>query len=142
MDSEPPFGDDRDRERHRLERILPELLKRVVDVGLGKLSEGRDDVKAFVNDMKLPREVSAVIAAQLEATKDALAASVANEVRRFFDRTDFKDVFAGLTLEVKTQVRFIPTQDTVLNDDNAPPSRTGAAPRSEDEDRASHGEGD
>ena len=138
MDSEPPFGDDRDRERRRLERILPELLKRVVDAGLGKLSEGRDDVKAFVNELKLPKEVSQVIAAQLEATKDALAASVAKEVRRFFERTDFKDVFSGLTLEVKTQVRFIPTNEDI--GDNDTQRTSGAA--DQDEHRDPQEEGD
>ena len=111
MDSESPSGDDRDRDRRRLERILPELLKRVVELGVGKLTEGRDDVKAFVNDMKLPKELSAVVAAQLEATKNALASSVAQEVRRFLERTSVKDILSGLTLEVRAQIRVVPPEE-------------------------------
>jgi hypothetical protein len=126
VESEPPFGDERERERRRLERVLPELLKRVVDLGLGKLSEGRDDVRAFVNDMKLPKEVSSVIAAQLEATKDALAGSVANEVRRFLERTSLKDMLSGLAIEVTTQVRFVPTETEPHHDDDAPPPEKDA----------------
>ncbi len=141
MDSEPPFGDDRD--SRRLERILPELLKRVVDVGLGKLNEGRGDVKAFVNDMKLPREVSTVIAAQLNATKDALAASVASEVRRFLEHTDFRDMLSGLTLEVKTQVRFVPTESDNPPEAASAPTPSEPSPQSESAHRdASPGEGD
>ena len=111
VDSEPPSGDDRDRDRRRLEHILPELLKRVVDLGLGKLSEGRDDVRAFVNDMKLPKELTSVIAAQLEASKNAIAGSLASELRGYLDRTslseELRQALNGMTLEVKTEIRFI-----------------------------------
>lgn len=129
MDSEPPFGEDRERERRRLERILPELVKRIVDLGIGKFSEGREDVKAFVTDMKLPREIGAVVAHQLEATKDALASSVTKEVRRFLDRThladELKQALSGMTLEVTTRVRFVPNDPAPPK--TAPPSERDSA---------------
>ena len=111
MESEPPFGEDRERDRRRLEGVLPELLKRALELGIGKLNEGREDVRAFVHDLKLPKELTTAMIQQLEATKDVLAQAVAAEVRSFLERTSLPDearkILTGLTLEVKTQVRFI-----------------------------------
>jgi hypothetical protein len=110
VSSERPDGSERDdRERvRRLEGILPELVKRVFEAGYERLSEGPENVRHFVSELSLPKDVLT----QLDETKNGLYRAVAKEVRDFLDHTNFADELANvltkLSFEVKTEVRFIP----------------------------------
>jgi hypothetical protein len=114
--SERPPGerDERDQDRRRLERLLPELIKRVLEVGYGKLSEGPENVRQFVSELKLPKEVLALLLAQLDETKNGLYRAVAKELRDFLDNTNLAEelakVLTTLSFEIKTEVRFVPNQ--------------------------------
>ncbi len=114
MDSEPPSGDEKERERARSERVLPELIKRALEVGVGKLAEGPENVRTFVQDLKLPKELLGVFSAQLEETKNGMASAVAREVREFLQHTNLGEHLATalgrLSLEVKTEIRFVPNE--------------------------------
>lgn len=108
----PPEGDDREREQRRLERLIPELLRRVLEVGYEKLSEGPENVRNLVSELKLPKEALGVLLSQLDETKNGLYRAVAKEVRDFLEQTNFAEelakVLTTLSFEVKTEVRFIP----------------------------------
>ena len=108
----PPEGDDRDREQRRLERLIPELIRRVLEVGYEKLTEGPENVRNLVSDLKLPKEALNVLLTQLDETKNGLYRTVAREVRDFLHQTNFAEelakVLTTLSFEVKTEVRFIP----------------------------------
>ena len=116
----PPseFGADKpeekDRERKRLERLLPEVIKRLVEVGYEKISEGPENVREFVREMKLPKEVLALLLAQMDETKNGLYRVVAREIRDFLEQTNFAEemakVLTMLSFEIKTEVRFIPNE--------------------------------
>jgi hypothetical protein len=103
---------DPERERRRLERILPEILKRIIETGYEKLSEGPGNVRHFVSELKLPKEALTVLLAQMDETKNGLYRTVAKEVRDFLDHTNFAEelakVLTTLSFEIKTEVRFIP----------------------------------
>lgn len=118
----PADPDDRERERRRLERLLPEIVKRLVEVGYEKLSEGPENVREFVREMKLPKEALALMLAQMDETKNGLYRVVAKEIRDFLEHTNFAEemakVLTTLSFEIKTEVRFIP------ND-----AKPGSAPR-------------
>lgn len=110
--------DDRgDGERKRLfERAIPELLKRAVEkaveTGVGKLSEGPENLRQLVSEMKLPKEVLHYLYTQIDDTKGGLYRVVAKEIRDFLDRTQFADeitkVLTKLSFEIKTEIRFVP----------------------------------
>ncbi|MFZ5894134.1 MAG: hypothetical protein ACOY0T_23945 [Myxococcota bacterium] len=108
----PPEGDDREREQRRLERLIPEILRRVLEVGYEKLTEGPENVRNLVSDLKLPKEALSVLLSQLDETKNGLYRAVAREVRDFLEQTNFAEelakVLTTLSFEVKTEVRFIP----------------------------------
>jgi hypothetical protein len=110
----PPASEreDRDPERRRLERILPELIKRVLEAGYEKISEGPENVRHFVSEMKLPKEALSLILSQLDETKNGLYRVVAKEMRDFLEHTNLAEeiskVLTTLSFEVKTEVRFIP----------------------------------
>ncbi len=112
MEQESTPNDDRERAWHRLERALPELIRRAVELGYDKLSEGPENVKNFVSELRLPKEVLQVIATQIEETKNGITRAVAREVRDFLDRSDVTEAFTRaltqLSLEVRTEVRFVP----------------------------------
>ena len=122
MQSEPPpAGGEVDRDRRRLERILPLLIKRALETGLEKLSEGPENVRQLVSELRLPKEILALLLTQADETKNGLYRVVAKEIRDFLDHTNFAEelarVITTLSFEVKMEVRFIP------ND-----SRLGATP--------------
>jgi hypothetical protein len=104
--------EETDRERRRLERILPELIKRILEAGYEKLSEGPENVRHFVSEMKLPKEALSLIFAQIDETKNGLYRVVAGEIRDFLEHTNLAEelakVLTTLSFEVKTEVRFIP----------------------------------
>ncbi|MEB2311605.1 MAG: hypothetical protein OZ921_02625 [Sorangiineae bacterium] len=121
-DSIPP-GEREDRdERRRLERILPELIKRVIETGYEKLTEGPENLRHFVSELKLPKDVLSLILSQVDETKNGLYRVVAKEIHDFLSQTNLADelskALTTLSFEIKTEVRFIP------ND-----SRVGAPPR-------------
>jgi hypothetical protein len=113
-DIPPPDSEDRpeEKERRRLERLLPEVIKRIVEAGYEKISEGPENVREFVREMKLPKEVLALLITQIDETKNGLYRVVAKEIRDFLDHTNFSEemakVLTMLSFEIKTEVRFIP----------------------------------
>lgn len=96
----------------RLERLLPELIKRLVE-GIDKFSEAKD-MRQRVSELKLPKEVLALLLAQLEESKNGLYRALAKELRDFLEQTNFADeliaALTKLTFEIRTEVRFVPSQ--------------------------------
>lgn len=124
VESEPPPSagrNDQERERRRLERVLPLLIKRLLESGYEKLSEGPENLRQFLSELKLPKEALALLLAQADETKNGLYRVVAREIRDFLDHTNFADEFVkaltAVSFEIKTEVRFVPNQ-----------SRLGASP--------------
>jgi hypothetical protein len=112
VEQEPAPSDDRERAWHRLERALPDLIRRAVEVGYDKLSDGPENVKNFVSELRLPKELLQIIVSQVEETKNGITRAVAREVHDFLDRSDVTEAFVRaltkLSLEVRTEVRFVP----------------------------------
>jgi hypothetical protein len=112
VEQEPVPSDDRERAWHRLERVLPELVRRAVELGYDKLSDGPENVKNFVSELRLPKELLQVVISQIEETKNGITRAVAREFRDFLDRSDVTEAFARaltkLSLEIRTEVRFVP----------------------------------
>jgi hypothetical protein len=108
----PPESDEPDRDQRRLERLIPEIIKRVLEVGYEKLSEGPESVKNLVSELKLPKEALSLLLSQVDETKNGLYRAVAREVRDFLDQTNFAEELAKalttLSFEIRTEVRFIP----------------------------------
>ena len=117
MSTERPPASERDEtepDRRRLERILPEVIKRILEAGYVKLAEGPENVREFVREMKLPKEVLALILGQLDETKNGLYRVVAKEIRGFLQQNNLGEEIARalshLSVEIKTEIRFVPTE--------------------------------
>jgi hypothetical protein len=112
-------GEDRDTLRHRveesLERLVPEVVRRTLEAGLGSLSRtegGR--LRGLVTDLKIPKDVARYLLAQVDDTKNALLRVFAREVREFLEHTDLADdmrkVLTSISLEISTRVSFVPNE--------------------------------
>jgi hypothetical protein len=115
--SEPAGGPDlpeSEVDRRRLERIIPDLVKRMLEAGLERLSEGPDSVRRVVGDLRLPREALGSILSQIDETKTGIYRVVAKEVRDFLEQTSFAEeitrALTALSFEIRTEVRFIPNE--------------------------------
>jgi len=112
-DNEPEHGhDDPEGDRRPLERIVPEIVKRIIEAGLEKISEGPENVRKVMADLKLPKEALGAILGQLDETKSGIYRVVAREVREVLERTNFADeltrALTAVSFEIRTSVRFVP----------------------------------
>jgi hypothetical protein len=108
----PPDRDEPEREEKRVERVLRELVRKVIEAGYERLSEGPENVRHLMSEMKLPKETLSALFGTLDETKNGLYRVVAREVRDFLEHSNLaEDIVRGLTavsFEIKTEVRFIP----------------------------------
>jgi hypothetical protein len=144
----PPSPHGKDSRRRRLvEGVIPELIKRAVELGVEKARESPDNLKQFVGDMKLPKEIASYLLQQIDETKNGLFRVVAKEIRDFLEQTNFggeiQKVLTTVQFEVNTTIRFTPNEqradrrsaspppDDEGDDDEPPPSGkdAGAEPR-------------
>jgi hypothetical protein len=89
------MSDDR---RRRLDSVIPELIKRAVELGVEKAYEAPENLKEFMGGIKLPREVASYVFAQVEETKNGLF-RVGAEMQKMLTTVQF---------EINTTIRFKP----------------------------------
>jgi hypothetical protein len=112
--TEPASGhaDEAEDTRRGLERIIPDLIRRFIEAGFDRLSDGPDSVRRAVSELKLPREAITSILAQIDETKNGLYRVFAKEVRDFLGEKSFAEeltrALTALSFEIRTEVRFIP----------------------------------
>jgi len=117
LDSVPPDspherGGNRDSRRRRLEGVIPEIVRRAVELGVEKAQEAPDNLKSFVGDLKLPKEIAHYLLTQIDETKNGLFRVVAKEIRDFLEHTNFagevQKLLTTVQFEVNTTIRFTP----------------------------------
>jgi len=100
-------------EGSRLESIVSETLRRLLEAGIGRLAEQPEQLKHRLSEMRVPREAWGAILSQLDDKKSGLYRLLAKEIRDFLENTNFAaDLAKALTtlsFEIKTEVRFVPT---------------------------------
>src|SRR5918912_3224196 len=103
----PPGG-----KRRRLEGVIPELLKRAIEIGVDKATDAPESLKHFVGDLKLPKEIAHYLLTQIDETKNGLFRVVAKEIRDFLEHTNFagevQKLLTTVQFEVNTTIRFTP----------------------------------
>ena len=102
----------KERMRSRLESVIPEILKRAVEIGVERARESPADVKQFIHDLKVPKEVAHYLFQQIDDTKNGLFRVVAKEIRDFLEHTNFsgevQKLLTTVQFEVNTTIRFTP----------------------------------
>lgn len=111
--TEEPIEADKKR---LVDRVVPELVKRLVEGaverGVERLADTPENLRNFVGEMKLPKEVLHYLYTQIDETKNGLYRVVAKEIRDVLEQTQFADeitkVLTKLSFEIKTEIRFVP----------------------------------
>lgn len=100
--------------RSRLEALVPELVRRTMTAGLGAMLTTEESLRKIARDVSLPT-VAGYLASSADATKDKVMEVIARETREFLERVNVSEELAKmlttLSLEVKTEVRFIPNSE-------------------------------
>ena len=120
-DDEDGAMSETDRRPRRLDTVIPELIKRAVELGVEKAVEAPDSLKELVGGMKVPREVANYVLSQVEDTKNGLFRVVAKEVREFLEKsnlgTEIEKILTSLQFEISTTIRFKPNDGAAQADD-------------------------
>ncbi len=110
-DHDPPS----DSKRRRLEGVIPELIKRAVELGVEKAAEAPDNFKELVGGMKVPKEIAHLLLAQMDETKNGLFRVVAKEIRDFLEHTnmsgEMQKMLTTVQFEISTTIRFKPNDE-------------------------------
>ncbi len=113
-ESTPPPSEtpDSPHRRRRLEGVIPELLKRAVELGVEKAAEAPESLKHLMSDLRLPKEVAQYLFSQVEETKNGMMRVVAKETRDFLEHTnlaaELQKMLTTLQFEINTTIRFRP----------------------------------
>lgn len=113
LDPDEPIEADKKR---LVDRVVPELVKRLVEGaverGATRLADTPENLRNFVGELKLPKEVLHYLYTQIDETKNGLYRVVAKEIRDVLEQTQFADeltkVLTKLSFEIKTEIRFVP----------------------------------
>jgi hypothetical protein len=115
--AEPPHDEPAEHDKRRLvDRVVPELVKRLVEGAVERagerLADNSENLRNYLQEMKLPKEVLHALYNQIDETKNGLYRVVAKEIRDVLEHTKFADeitkVLTKLSFEIKTEIRFIP----------------------------------
>jgi hypothetical protein len=136
LESVPPDSPhergSRESRRRRLEGVIPEIVRRAVELGVEKAQEAPDNLKSFVGDLKLPKEIAHYLLQQIDETKSGLFRVVAKEIRDFLEHTNFagevQKLLTTVQFEVNTTIRFTP------NDGRKPTKKSGPENSGPDDD--------
>ena len=122
--------DSGDNKRRRLEGVIPELIKRAVELGVEKAVEAPDTVKHFMGDLRMPKEIAGYLLSQVDDTKNGMLRVVAKETRDFLEQTnlagEMKRLLTTLKFEINTTIRFTPN-DGPEKDESGEKSAAGGA---------------
>ena len=103
--------------RGRFEKVLPEMFKRTFYAGLGALFTTEEGIRKIAADFHLPKDVAGYLITQAASSKDELFRVVARELRGFLEGVnlsgELQKLLTSLSFEVKTEIRFIPNDESV-----------------------------
>lgn len=122
--------------RSRLERLVPELVKKTFAAGMGAVFSTEEGIRKLARE-NLP-DVVGSIASSADGAKDKVFEVIARETREFLSNLNVSEEIAKmlttLSFEIKTEIRFIPNSDRFVG---AEPDVKASVrlKRTEDEDR-------
>src|SRR6202050_785929 len=115
--------------RKRREGVIPELLKRAIEIGVDRAQDAPESLKHFVGELKLPKEIVSYMLQQIDETKNGLFRVVATEIRDFLEHSnlsgEMKKMLTTVQFEINTTVRFSPNDGSSPATDDGPAGEPG-----------------
>ena len=115
-----PHDDNSDelRLRERLEKLLPDVVRRAINAGTTAFSSTEDGIRRLVSEFNLPRDVAAYLIMQAAASKDEVLRIIGSEMRHFLETVnlsgELQKLLTSLSFEIKTEIRFIPNSESLV----------------------------
>jgi hypothetical protein len=101
--------------RHRVESMIPEIVKKTFAAGMGALFTTEEGIRRLAKDLSLPKDVAGYLAHTAGDAKDELLRLIAREVREFLESVNLSEevskMLTMLSFEIKTEIRFIPNDE-------------------------------
>jgi len=130
--------------RQRIEGIVPEILRRTLDAGLGAVFTTEEGVRKMANDFTLPKDAARYLIQQAHGTKDELFRIFAAELRRFLDSLNLNEelmrLLTSMTFEIKSEIRLRPTDGDQISPKAKHEVTVRREPREDAEEGAEEGE--
>lgn len=105
--------------RRRLERLVPELVKKTFTAGLGAVFSTEEGLRKLARE-GLP-EVAGYLASSADGAKDKVFDVIARETREFLGNLNVSEeiakILTTLSFEIKTEIRFIPNSERFVGAD-------------------------
>lgn len=99
--------------RSRLERLVPELVKKTFAAGMGAVFSTEENIRKIARE-SLP-EMAGYLASSADGAKDKVFDVIARETREFLSNLNVGEeiakILTTLSFEIKTEIRFIPNSD-------------------------------
>lgn len=112
FDDLPPHDPRASDDGQRLRNLVPEFVRKVAVAGLGAVFMTEEGIRSLAGQLKLPKEALGLVMSQAERTKEEIGRVVSEELRRFLQsdkmRDEFLKLIAGMTVEIKAEVRLVP----------------------------------
>jgi hypothetical protein len=106
-----PLDDDSAADEHG-RSFVTDFVRRMAAASLGAVVMSEEGIRKVAGQLKLPKEVLGLVLAQAEKTKEDIGRVVVEEVRKFLQsdrmRDEFLKMIAGMTLEVRAEVKLVP----------------------------------
>ena len=142
--------------RHRLERLVPELVRKTFAAGLGAVFSTEEGIRKIARE-SLP-EMAGYIASSADGAKDKVFDVIARETREFLASLNVSEeiakILTTLSFEIKTEIRFIPNSERFIGAepdvkasvrlkraDEARPDKADRADKHERQDRPEEDDG-
>jgi uncharacterized Fe-S cluster-containing radical SAM superfamily protein len=114
---DPADEKDERRIRERLEKLIPDVVRRAVYAGATALFTTEDGIRRLASEFHLPKDVAAYLLAQAASSKDEVLRIIGQEVRRSLETInlsgELQKLLTSLSFEIKTEIRFIPNDEAV-----------------------------
>lgn len=86
--------DKRDKEESSEKGLLGDALKKVFSVGVSAAFMTEENIRQYLQDLKLPKEMLGVLMASANKSKDEITNRVSNEVIKIISKIDWVKEFA------------------------------------------------
>ena len=98
-------------------QVVGDILRKAVLAGASAIFLTEEGVRSALSDLRLPKELGRELSEQAGKLRTEVLKGVRREFRFFLARMDWKreltDLLTGMSLEVETRIRFVPTKDGV-----------------------------
>lgn len=110
---------DERRIRERLEKLIPDLVRRAAYAGATALFTTEEGIRRLVSEFQLPKDVTNYLLTQASSSKDEVLRIIGQEVRRFLETVnlsgEMQKLLTSLSFEIRTEIRFIPNDSATGN---------------------------